>query len=101
MRYKKGDNVIVISGNEKGKTGAIERTLPNRKKIIISGINIVKKHVKPSSTGKHSGIIEKPMPIDASNILIICGNCRKNVKVKYMIKQKEKRRICAKCNEAI
>lgn len=101
MRYKKGDNIIVISGNEKGKTGTIERTFPNGNKIIVGGINIVKKHIKPSNSGKKSGIVEKLMPIDASNILIICGNCRKNVKVKYIIKEKEKRRICAKCKETI
>lgn len=101
MRFKKGDNIIIISGNNKGKTGIVEKAIPSKDAVIINGVNVVKKHIKPSKATKHTGLVEKPMPIHASNILLICGNCKKNTKVQFMIKQNEKRRICSKCKEAI
>ena len=101
MKLKRGDNVMVISGNNKGKTGIIDKILTVQGRVIIGGVNVVKKHIKPSNTSKQSGIVEKSLPIDMSNILIICSNCKKSTKIKYIVKQKEKRRICSKCKETI
>lgn len=66
MHVKKGDNVEVIAGNDRGKTGTVEQVLPKDDRVVVSGVNVRKKHTELSSDG--GGIIEKPMPIHASNV---------------------------------
>lgn len=66
MHIKKGDNVEVIAGNDRGKTGTVERVLPKENQVVVEGVNVRKKHTKLTSEG--GGIIEKPMPIHASNV---------------------------------
>lgn len=66
MHIKKGDNVEVIAGNDRGKTGTVERVLPEENRVVVEGVNIRKKHTRLTSEG--GGIIEKPMPIHASNV---------------------------------
>ena len=68
MKVKKGDNVIVIAGKEKGKSGVISRVLPSENKVVITGLNIMKKHTKPKKAGEKGGIVEIAMPIDKSNV---------------------------------
>ena len=101
MKIKKGDNVIILSGKDKGKTGIIEQNLINRKKMIISGINIAKRHMKPGKTKAQVGIIDKILPISISKVALICGNCQKITRVGYKITTNAKIRICKKCKEAI
>lgn len=71
MKFKKEDNVIVISGNYKGKTGKILKVFPKKERVIIEGVNIRKRHTKASNQNPKGGIIEKELPINASNIMII------------------------------
>lgn len=71
MKFKKEDNVIVISGNYKGKTGKILKVFPKKERVIIEGVNIRKRHTKASNQNPKGGIIEKESPINASNIMII------------------------------
>lgn len=76
MRIKVGDEVEVIAGNDKGIRGAVQRVIPGKNRIVVSGINMVKKHQKPRPTGGRSrtqgGIIEFEAPIDASNVMLVC-----------------------------
>ncbi len=76
MRIKVGDEVEVIAGNDKGVRGAVQRVIPGKNRIVVSGINMVKKHQKPRPTGGRSrtqgGIIEFEAPIDASNVMLVC-----------------------------
>lgn len=76
MRLKKGDEVEVISGNYKGERGAILRVITAKNRVVVSGINIVKKHQKPQQTGSggqtQGGIIEFEAPLDVSNVMLIC-----------------------------
>lgn len=76
MRIKVGDEVEVISGNDKGLRGTVQRIIPNDNRLVISGVNIVKKHQKPQQTGGRApaqgGIIEFEAPIDASNVMLVC-----------------------------
>ena len=74
MKIKNGDKVIVIAGKEKGKEGVVIETIPNKDQVIIEGVNVRKKHVKPSQTNQEGGIIEEEGPIHASNVLIKEGN---------------------------
>lgn len=68
MHVKKDDNVIVITGKDKGKTGKIVKSFPRTNKILIAGVNLHKRHERPRKGGQKGQIIEKPMPIDASNV---------------------------------
>lgn len=76
MRIKVGDEVIVVSGNDKGARGTVQRVLPKENRVVISGVNLVKKHQRPRPTGGRTqaqgGIIEFEAPINASNVMLIC-----------------------------
>jgi large subunit ribosomal protein L24 len=71
MKIRKNDNVVVISGNDKGKTGKVLKVFPSESKVIIEGINLRKRHTKPSQKYPQGGIIEKEAPIHASNVMLI------------------------------
>ena len=101
MKISKNDNVLVISGKYKGKTGKVEKVLPKIGKIIVSGVNIAKKSTKPSKKNPKGGIIDIAMPIDISNLKLICPKCQKAVRVGYKIVQNKKTRYCKKCSEQI
>jgi large subunit ribosomal protein L24 len=84
MKLKKGDTVEVITGKDKGKQGEIERVLPKTNKVIVQGVNIAAKHSKPSRANEQGGIIDKDMPLDASNVMLVHKG--KTVRVGYKIK---------------
>jgi large subunit ribosomal protein L24 len=71
MKLKKGDTVVVIAGKDKGKQGEIARVLPGSNKVIVNGVNVAKKHQKARSQVKQAGIIDKDMPLDASNVMLV------------------------------
>lgn len=74
MKIKKGDQVVVVSGNDKGVRGEVQRVIPKKNQVVVSGVNIVKKHQKPQQAGRgrtQGGIIEFEAPIDASNVMVI------------------------------
>ena len=71
MKIKKGDHVVVITGKDKGKEGEVIRSIPTANKVIVSGVNIAKKHTKPRSQNQANGIIDRDMPIDVSNVMLV------------------------------
>ncbi len=71
MKLRKGDLVVVIAGKDKGKEGEIARVMPSTNKVIVNGVNIAKKHQKARSQTKQAGIIDKDMPLDASNVMYV------------------------------
>jgi large subunit ribosomal protein L24 len=73
MKLKKGDRVVVLSGKDRGKEGVIQTVMPAKNKVIIQGINIARKHQKSTSATVQAGIIDKNMPLDASNVAIVVG----------------------------
>lgn len=75
MHVKTGDEVLVISGKNKGQRGKIKRSLPREGRVVVEGLNIIKRHTKPRGPGKPGGIIEMEAPLDASNVMLICPNC--------------------------
>jgi len=74
MKIKKNDNVIVISGNSRGKTGKVLKVFPKDQRVIVEGINLRKRHTKPTQSNPQGGILEKESPIDASNVMIVDPN---------------------------
>lgn len=103
MKIKKGDNVLIIKGKWRGKIGKVLKALPKNSKIIVQGVNIVKKHQRPRKAGQKGQILGIESPIFISNVKLICKNCKKPIKVRYEITksklQKLKIRICKKCNQ--
>ena len=97
MRIKKGDNVQVLSGNDKGKTGEVLEVMPKADKIVVKGVNIRKKHVKARRQGEESGMISVECAIPTSKVNVVCPKCGKTTKVGYSIEKEEKVRVCKKC----
>ena len=97
MRIKKGDNVQVLSGNDKGKTGEVLEVIPKEDKIVVKGVNVRKKHVKARKQGDESGIIPVECAIPASNVNVVCPKCGKVTKVGYRVDNDKKVRVCKKC----
>ena len=83
MRIKKGDTVEVLSGNDKGKTGEVLEVIPKVDKVIVKGVNIRKKHVKPRKQGEEGGIIPVEVAIPSSKVNVVCSKCGKATRVGY------------------
>lgn len=98
MKIRKGDRVQVLSGKDRGKTGTVTRAYPERGRVIVDGVNIAKKHQKPTSQTNTGGIIDKEMPIAVDSVAIICGSCGKPTRIGYRFESDgTKVRICRKC----
>ena len=102
FHVKKDDQVIVIAGKEKGKTGKILRVITKKERVLVEKVNFVKRHTRPSSQTRQGGILEKEAPIHASNVMIICTKCNLPVKVgRKILEDGKKVRYCKKCGELI
>ena len=102
MNFKVGDKVVVIAGKDKGKEGKIIKTLKNDNKVVVEGINMVTKHVKPSAQNENGGIIKVEAPIHASNVMLIDPKSKKRTRVGYtMTDENKKIRIAKKSGEKI
>jgi len=97
VKLKKGDRVKVIAGKDLGKDGVIMRVLPEKDKVIVEGVNVAKKHQRPTRATMQGGIIDKDMPIHASNVALLCGSCGAT-RLGYRFDDAGKKiRICRKC----
>ena len=98
MKIKKGDTVQVLSGNDKGKTGEVLEVIPKTSRVIVKGVNIRKKHVKPRKQGEEGGIISVECAIHAAKVNVVCPKCNKATKIGYEVdKDGNKVRVCKKC----
>ena len=99
MRLRKGDRVRILSGKDLGKEGEITRVLPRRNMVIVDGINVAKKHQRSTRTTMQGGIIDKDMPVPASNVAILCPTCGPS-RIGYRFDDEGiKARICKKCGK--
>ncbi len=102
MRIKRDDLVQVISGKDKGKRGKILAVFPKDGKVIVQGVNIVKKHQRPIPQLREGGIIEREAPIYASKVMLVCPSCDKATRVGMkFLEDGRKVRVCKKCGEII
>ncbi len=101
MKVKKGDNVIIISGKDKGKKGKVLKVLPKTERVLIEAVNIHKRHLKPKKAGEKGQIVERPGYIHVSNTQVICPKCAKPSRLGYRIEGAKKYRFCKKCRQEI
>jgi len=101
MKIKKNDQVLIISGKDRGRKAKVIEALPKKGKLFIEGINLRKKHVKPKKSGEKGQIVETPAPLDASDVKLICPKCGKAVRTGYKLEGKKKYRACKKCGQEV
>lgn len=101
MKVKKGDTVLIISGKDRGRTAKIVRALPKERGILVEGINLKKKHIKPKKEGEKGQVVQIPAVLDVSNVKIVCPKCGKATRIGYKIEGDVKKRICKKCKQDI
>ena len=101
MKLKTGDNIVVISGKDRGRKGKIIRVFPKAGEVVVEGMNIRKKHVRAKQQGQKGQVVQMPAPFSASNTMIFCDTCKKGVRVGYKMEEKQKLRICKKCKAAL
>lgn len=101
MKLLKGDEVKIVAGKDKGKTGKVEKVLPVGKKILVGGVNQYKRHLKARSQREPSEIATIIKPIAIANVALICPKCKLPTRVGYRVEGDKKMRICRKCEQEI
>ena len=101
MKIHKGDQILIISGKDRGKQGKVLSAFPDESKLLLEGLNLRKKHAKPKKQGEKGQVIEVPASLSVSNVKLICPKCGKPARVGYKIIEKKKYRICKKCEQEI
>jgi large subunit ribosomal protein L24 len=101
MEIKKGDNVVVIAGKDKGKKGKVLETSPKTGRLVVENVNIVTKHKKPRSAQDKGGIVKQTNPIDRSNVMVVCPVCEKATRIANKELKGNKVRICKKCGASL
>jgi large subunit ribosomal protein L24 len=97
VKIHKGDEVIVLSGKDRGKKAEVVRAFPTEGTVILEGVNVAKRHSKPTRATQQGGVIDKFMPVHVSTVALVCKNCGKPTRVGYRIEDGDKVRVCHKC----
>lgn len=101
MKIKKGDNVIVIAGKDRGKQAKVLRVFRDSDKVLVEGVNVRKKHQRPRREGEKGQMIDMPHPLHLSNVLLYCASCGQGVRVGAKLSGDKKIRVCKKCGREI
>ncbi|MBI4036952.1 50S ribosomal protein L24 [Candidatus Daviesbacteria bacterium] len=100
MKIKKDDTVQILLGKDRGKTGKVLRVITKDNKVLVEGVNMVKRHVKKSGQFE-GGVLDLAKPVNISNVILVCPNCKKATRVGFKVDNGTKIRICKKCKEVI
>lgn len=101
MKIKINDKVKVITGKDRSKEGKIIQVFPESGRVVVEGLNIMKKHLRPRKKGEKGQIIELSAPMNISNVMLVCSKCAKVTRVGYKFDGKIKKRVCIQCKEYI
>jgi large subunit ribosomal protein L24 len=107
MHIRKDDQVLVISGNHRGKKGRVLKIFPERDRVIVEGVHLIKRHTRPTQRNPQGGIVEKEGPVHVSNLMLVCPKCNTPTRVSFRIRLSEgkasrnRARICKNCGEMI
>ena len=105
-KIKVGDEVVVVSGKDRKKQGKVIQSIPKENKLVVEGVNITKRHIRPTRRGQESGIVERETPIFTGKVMLICPRCGKRTRIGVKVlrkppREEEKLRFCKKCGEVI
>lgn len=101
MKIRKGDNVKIVSGKDRGKTGTVLNAMPTTDTIMIDGLNMFKKRSRPKKQGEKGQTVLVPRPLAASKVMLICASCKKPTRVGHRMEGTRKVRYCKKCKSTI
>ena len=108
MHVKTGDEVLIIAGKDRGKRGKIKAAMPKDQRVVVEGLNMIKRHMKARGPGKPSGIIEREAPLDSSNVMLICPRCGRAARTGHRFLEEtdhkgrpRKVRFCKACDEVV
>jgi large subunit ribosomal protein L24 len=101
MKFKKGDNVIIISGKDKDKKGKIVKIFRDDDKIAVEGVNLQARRTRAKRGGEKGQTVKIAAPVHASNALLYCPTCRRGVRLKTLVLAGKKKRVCVKCNKEL
>lgn len=101
MKFKRGDEVLVTAGKDRGKRGKVEKVFPRHLKVLVSGLNVFKRHLKAQGPKKPGGIVEIIKPLPLAKVALFCPKCAQPTRVGYRQNQESKKRICRKCGEIL
>jgi large subunit ribosomal protein L24 len=102
MKIRKNDTVLVIAGKDRGKKGKVRKALPRKDKVIVEGVNMIKRHSRAKGQARQAGIIELEAPLEISNVMLICNKCNKPARVGFrFLSDGRKARVCRSCDEVI
>jgi large subunit ribosomal protein L24 len=102
LHVKKNDLVKIIAGKDKGKSGKVLRVMPDKGRVLVENINLIKRHTRPSRTISEGGIIEKEAPMALSNVQLLCPGCKMPARTGFrVLEDGSKSRFCKKCNEIV
>ena len=102
LHVKKDDLVMIVAGKDKGKSGKVLRVLPEKERVLVENLNLIKRHTRPSQSNSEGGIIEKEAPIALSNVQLLCPGCNKPARTGLkVLEDGSKVRFCKKCNEIV
>ena len=98
LKIKKGDKVQVLTGKYRGRQGKVLKSFPEENRVLVEGVNLVKRHTRPSQENPQGGIVTKEAPIDISNVALVCQACNRAIRVGFRFDSEgNKRRVCRKC----
>ena len=102
MNIRKDDNVLVVAGKDRGKKGKVRFAYPKKERLLVEGVNFVKKHARATGQARQAGIIEREATIHVSNVMLVCGQCNKPTRIGFrFLEDGKKVRICRSCREVI
>ena len=101
MKIKKGDNVIVLKGKDRGKKGKVQQVFPKEGKLVVEGMNIRKKHIKPKRAGEKGQVVSQAGRMASSNVALVCPKCSKPTRIGYTMQGSKKYRFCKNCKATI
>jgi len=101
MKLKKGDLVKIVAGKDKSKTGKIEMVFPKIEKVLVTGINQYKRHMKARAQGQSSEIVTITKPLSSQNVALVCPHCKLQTRIGFRIEKNGKIRVCRKCDKKI
>jgi large subunit ribosomal protein L24 len=102
MKIRVNDEVVVLSGDDRGKRGKVHRSIPREGRLLVEGVNVEKRHMKARANIRQAGIIEREAPVSVSKVMLICSKCHQPTRVGFrVLEDKSKVRVCKKCGEVI